>query len=1815
MAWRYTVSVPQYIQNKDNEGELITLFRVNVLLQAPDASSSEDLLAKPPFFVLRRFSQFRQLFEQLRAALPDTMKQRALLPPSKHSIHFGSNQDLLGRRREELERWLWKLIATPEVARSLQLKGFLEFEKACSVPSNNGELAGAAPSSTPSALTSPVSSLHNWRAQHGSVASSEAGDFDDQRSESSYTTTPTPRASTSLLHGMDQQPGGQLHHSLPQEPRRGTPAHQSSSPATTPSSTAASTANGIHRLGLPLEQRGLSRGGRDLRGAVAEVALLEETNRLLAGRLSEVQFQLEGGRSAREVELEREAAEAEKHTAAMASTISGLQGVAAGAESQRAALYEAQMSVSELSAQLVELTTTSSSRAQMLSQQLSTLQAQLDESRQEKKELFARMHEWDLSPSQTRPAAKTTANSATNSATHPSAADQTTPASGSSSASPALNLASLMQDSSIEALTASLDSSSKARGALELELLSSKAVVTADREKARADQTVLAKEIKRLRGELASSQSTAANDAAALQSAGAIQIAALQSAGASEAAAALLAAAAAAAREADTAAHMHVLETRCAELAGQLQLLQSTQPNGAAKAAGAPPAAAAGAAQAADLSRQLKSADSRCAELTAQLHMLQSSLTELTEGKAVSDTRAVASAAAATDAEVQALAAGAGHVRAAAEQQETLFAVVAEASARADAAEQRLALADAQLASAAQQVAEAQARCSVLATELAQLQRSTEEASQAHLHTLCDRTAALEHAASKAAASAAMAATLSAQVSALEAQLADARLAAASPGPAIAEKLAAVASLQASLGTAQASLSSSEATATELQASLETAQRSLLSSDAAMAELRAHTSVLELSLERSQAGCLSLHESGRALARQVSGLQQAGGALQREALESAAQHGASPHNVRDGAPPLSVLHEGGQDVAAVLLLLLQQGTSELESLVGRSHGEARELDSLRQQLTAAQSTAATTTAEVSTPSNSSTCGAELGKGHMELPPHAHPSGRCRQPRHHSVLQQLLLLLRSRVQELESQLAALQEVQQSLPDAKPHPESDLDNNVPITLPSDGEAPASPTSLSDAPSPASDNADPAQQSVAAQSPVCTGPSHLHLQQHLESTTSMITDLQAQIAALEAQLLASASERAELASQLHTLQAQHRHQGEHHAHALTAATASAQAASLQQQRELQLGHDSRMAVAANQRVQLQQELAGARFELSASRTARPSPHATPPAPSYPRSASTGAASTPAPAAAAAAAVSRAGGELSLLGDDLGDLLSFEGMDVSPQVLHVPPPPPGPPPLLELEPDHPQRPAMQLVQRENDTLHRNLSELQRRFDELSAHNGDSAGTAVAAAGAAAAAAESSHTPPLPPPPPPPSQLLHQPSLQRPSEGSSTGAAVSEIVLTLVQSVEAVIAEARALLTLLHQSNSDALASACTPPSPAALDTFLAAQSAITTSMHSIMATATSELGVAPLMPSLPEGLHPACTLSMTAMEASLRTLLADALQLSCRACLAANEMTCDKYLGQVFAGSTASAPPPPQRPRPPPPPPHSTNMSSAGQQQAGLWPAQQQHQQQQQQQVQQRQQQVSNESQQGTSLWGVASTNNSDNSLPSRRGVPPPPQQAGYGPPAPTTLDPFAGMSGTSSVTSGDSSGMNVRSVFNRMLGGQSASTPSPTPSATHAPHTPQQQQQQQSYPAPAPTFATTSAASSHSYAPPGFTSSAPSPPLPPTVRSGGPHMNGGGSSSSSSSSVGQATGLSGSGQLHPPPNPNVLGGLGQRMSDAVSSLGLGNPLARPPTADGSGWGLPGSGGSGGGGGGGRAGAGEATHEVPSSSRGGVI
>jgi hypothetical protein len=67
---------------------------------------------------------------QLKTALPELMRDPALAPPPKHALHLGNQKELLDRRREELERWMWRLIGRPEIARSGVLKAFLEFDRA-----------------------------------------------------------------------------------------------------------------------------------------------------------------------------------------------------------------------------------------------------------------------------------------------------------------------------------------------------------------------------------------------------------------------------------------------------------------------------------------------------------------------------------------------------------------------------------------------------------------------------------------------------------------------------------------------------------------------------------------------------------------------------------------------------------------------------------------------------------------------------------------------------------------------------------------------------------------------------------------------------------------------------------------------------------------------------------------------------------------------------------------------------------------------------------------------------------------------------------------------------------------------------------------------------------------------------------------------------------------------------------------------------------------------------------------------------------------------------------------------------------------------------------------------------------------------------------------------------------------------------------------------------------------------------------------------------------------------------------------------------
>jgi hypothetical protein len=67
---------------------------------------------------------------QLKLQFPELMRQRGMQPPPRLTFQISNNKELLDRRREELEKWMWRLIARPEIARCALLKGFLDFDKA-----------------------------------------------------------------------------------------------------------------------------------------------------------------------------------------------------------------------------------------------------------------------------------------------------------------------------------------------------------------------------------------------------------------------------------------------------------------------------------------------------------------------------------------------------------------------------------------------------------------------------------------------------------------------------------------------------------------------------------------------------------------------------------------------------------------------------------------------------------------------------------------------------------------------------------------------------------------------------------------------------------------------------------------------------------------------------------------------------------------------------------------------------------------------------------------------------------------------------------------------------------------------------------------------------------------------------------------------------------------------------------------------------------------------------------------------------------------------------------------------------------------------------------------------------------------------------------------------------------------------------------------------------------------------------------------------------------------------------------------------------
>lgn len=77
------------------------LYRVNVLLQPPDATD-QAALSRPPFFVLRRYSQFRQLFMDVSsccttfAAIVCSCSSPVCMLPILETTHMGDALVLRG---------------------------------------------------------------------------------------------------------------------------------------------------------------------------------------------------------------------------------------------------------------------------------------------------------------------------------------------------------------------------------------------------------------------------------------------------------------------------------------------------------------------------------------------------------------------------------------------------------------------------------------------------------------------------------------------------------------------------------------------------------------------------------------------------------------------------------------------------------------------------------------------------------------------------------------------------------------------------------------------------------------------------------------------------------------------------------------------------------------------------------------------------------------------------------------------------------------------------------------------------------------------------------------------------------------------------------------------------------------------------------------------------------------------------------------------------------------------------------------------------------------------------------------------------------------------------------------------------------------------------------------------------------------------------------------------------------------------------------------------------------------------------------------
>ncbi|GFR45060.1 hypothetical protein Agub_g6433, partial [Astrephomene gubernaculifera] len=488
MAWRYACNIPTHITGKDENGEPVVLYRVNVFLQQQNddgsSVSANSVLDAAPFFVLRRYSQFRHLYEQLKAAFPSAMSARGMAPPPKHPLTLGGlggdKRDALERRRAELERWLWRLVATPELARSQQLKAFLEFDRAltraqqqlarrreqqqqrltdavAAADSDFAASASAGPSAAPSEAgfggpagypypggprshlgrggedSSSDISEPSGAASTGGMSSRTASGMALPSSASnawvahgSRPVGPDPRAvvPAGATTGMSPPPPAALNNaaSAGRPPAAfsgagaGAGAVSSPSPAPLPPGDGAASSREAAvaaRLGIRLQNRGdvrqlvealvrrLESACSDTAAAVCEAEVLRAAHRSMAERLGELQGEMGEG-------LQQQHPAVQEQLSSLRAEVAALRGSLAESEGARAAL---QLRVEQLEGQR-------EARSRAHSLQLTQLQSQLQEARDDNCQLLQRLQEWDVCSSSSATTATASNNNNNNPPNH-----------------------------------------------------------------------------------------------------------------------------------------------------------------------------------------------------------------------------------------------------------------------------------------------------------------------------------------------------------------------------------------------------------------------------------------------------------------------------------------------------------------------------------------------------------------------------------------------------------------------------------------------------------------------------------------------------------------------------------------------------------------------------------------------------------------------------------------------------------------------------------------------------------------------------------------------------------------------------------------------------------------------------------------------------------------------------------------------------------------------------------------------------------------------------------------------------------------------------------------------------------------------------------------------------------------------------------------------------------------------------------------------------------------------------------------------------